>query len=687
MKKRTAGVLAIFMAGMVMIGCLNPLHHGPAGSLTVRVSEQVSKSLLPTISMDPTSYEVAGSGPNQASFEETITGGDSVTIEGLAFGAWSVTVVAKNAEEVAIGAGSSSATVLSNGHAVATVTVLPYEGFGTLSLNLSWPASQVQSAGIASTLLPHSGAPRNLSFAVDSNAGLASFSAADVATGYHTLTVKLQDNGYTVMGAVEVVRIVRDQLTSGSFSFEDINQATGELEVSIRPEMGEPLEVSISGAGASKAQNQSMSLGAAVSNYDGNVTFVWYVNGDATDTGASFDFTGGWAQGFYRIDVTAFSVDGSRAGSASARVEVVNSASVPVGELRFYPTSTMQMTPDIFWTGSEYGITWFENVGNNEIFFARADNGGQIIGEVIRITDSPRSDYAPHVHWNGSSWVIVWESYHSDGSYNIYMRYFAGNAVALSDTITLNLTHVGQAYDYTSLVWDGSNYALVWRVSGTNELRFAKFNRFGEIQAEVPVVDSGNASYHPELAWNGSSYALTWIDQRHWEVPALGNDEVYFKQLAADGTALTDDIRLSDAPGASWDPALVWTGDRYAISWVDARNGELHAVFSFLSAAGIKELEEISISSGTARQDYPTIVWSEDRAVITFRNGGYLSSTIVDGSGAILYQDVTASTDGVYSSDPRSVWDGEAAATVWYDSRDGIRQIYFFRLSDDGLFF
>jgi len=67
-----------------------------------------------------------------------------------------------------------------------------------------------------------------------------------------------------------------------------------------------------------------------VSNYSDNVTYVWYVNGDAKGTGSSFAFDNSWTQGYYRIDVTAFSADGKRAGSATTNVQVVAPVAVPV---------------------------------------------------------------------------------------------------------------------------------------------------------------------------------------------------------------------------------------------------------------------------------------------------------------------------------------------------------------------
>jgi hypothetical protein len=342
--KRLIPGLPILAFALIFIGCPNPIVGTNTGSLTINVGDAVSRTLIPAISMEPTSYDISGTGPGGATFAQTITGSSSLTIDKLAFGDWTVSVTARNAKGTAIGAGANTTTVHSNATSTVNVTVKPYDGFGTLNLQLGWTASQVQTAQVESSLLPFSGPARVLDFAVDSAAGTANFSASDVATGYHTLTLKLKDNGYLTMGAVDIVRIVKDQATSGSYVFSNINQATGTLQVNVTPEMADPLLVSISGASATKPADQSMSLGGSVSNYSDNVAYVWYVNGDAVGTGASYSFGTTWAQGHYRIDLTAFSADGKRAGSASANVQVTageTNPSSPSGYFTYTVTAGM----------------------------------------------------------------------------------------------------------------------------------------------------------------------------------------------------------------------------------------------------------------------------------------------------------------------------------------------------------
>jgi surface protein len=320
--------LIMTLAVIALIGCQNSLTQTGSGescSLSVSISESVSRTIVPSISMNPVSYLIDGTGPDGASFSKKITE-KSLSMTNLAPGAWTISVTAYNKDGTAIGTGSAGTTVVSGSSASVAVTVCPYEGSGKLKLTVSWPAGKVKDAGISCSLTPVSGTARTLTFTVDGTAGTAVCSAELVNAGYHTLTLQLQDGDNTVAGTTEIVRIVAEQTTDGSIEFQDINEASGTVAVSLTPEMADPLEVTLSGVKETKAQDESLKLTSSVAGYTGNVVYVWYVNGKSAGTGGSFTFDNTWAPGSYRIDVAALTPDGKRAGSTTAVLKVTKTA-------------------------------------------------------------------------------------------------------------------------------------------------------------------------------------------------------------------------------------------------------------------------------------------------------------------------------------------------------------------------
>lgn len=318
---RSALLVPASLLLVLFFSCLPPTTD-TAGALTVSFSPSgvVNRSILPDTDMNIASYVVTGSGPGGASFIAE-TSATSVFVNGLAFGDWIVTVEAKNGDGVVIAGGAGTATVHTGESSTVDVTVRPLAGVGTLDLAVTWNAADTELPAIDSQLIPAAGEPRTLDFAI-TNGDTGTFLAGDVPTGYHTLIVKLLDNGQLAMGAVEVVRIVNGGTSTGSFDFPEINKPGGNVIVNVTPEMADPLTVSIDGAISMLALGQNMTVTANVAESVGNVVYVWYVNGESVGTGDTLTFGSGLGIGVYRLDVTAVTADGTRAGSAGVTFHV-----------------------------------------------------------------------------------------------------------------------------------------------------------------------------------------------------------------------------------------------------------------------------------------------------------------------------------------------------------------------------
>lgn len=312
--------MALLVVSVILASCSMPGigFEGDEGSMTIVINGGPMRTLLPPIDMNPVTYDISGTGPDGKTFSQS-TSGASLIISKLVFGTWNVAVAAKNAGGVVIGRGTGTAVVITGQQTTLAITVAPLPGSGTLDLDVTWTAPDVQTPSIQAQLLPASGSAIPLAFTLGT--GSASALKTGIAAGYFTLTLKLLDNGILVIGAVEVVRIVAGQTTAGLFDFTRLNKGTGGIAVSITPATGNPIPVTLTGQSTTLATGTSMTVTAAVATGVGNVTFVVYVNGEpiATGSNASPSFTVGSTlpAGFYRLDVTAFIADGRRAGAAT----------------------------------------------------------------------------------------------------------------------------------------------------------------------------------------------------------------------------------------------------------------------------------------------------------------------------------------------------------------------------------
>ena len=298
------------------------------GSLVLNFTmEQQPRTLLPPIDMEPAGYSIAVTGPDNTVFHIDSVETTAV-IEHLAFGTWTVAVSAKNSADTIIGYEEVPAVIHTGETTVVDVIITPLAGTGALNLEVNWNAGDTEYPALEGVLIPPSGAAIDLDFTIsDNNHGTCVNDS--IAAGFYTLVVKLMDGnpGNTTplltMGAVEVVRIVKDQITSGVFNFTEINKPGGNTNINIIPDMKRPIEVSLIGALDNLITGGEMTLTAAVPDGTANVVYVWYINGRSAGTGESYTVSGS-APGIYRIDVTVFSADGLRAGSASHTFHVAD---------------------------------------------------------------------------------------------------------------------------------------------------------------------------------------------------------------------------------------------------------------------------------------------------------------------------------------------------------------------------
>jgi hypothetical protein len=330
MKQYLPFLINVIYLMCALVSCMPPLGGGgagEAGALTISFTPAgiANRTILPDTDMNTAGYIVSGAGPNGASFQAETTQ-TSVTVNKLAFGEWSVTVEAVNAGGIIIGSGTQGTTVHTGQNSLVSVTVRPLEGYGTLDLAVNWNAEDTEVPSLDATLVPPAGSALVLGFEVSGgNTGV--YRNEMIPTGYYTLIVKLLDNEVSTMGAVEVVRIVKDGTSAGSFDFTEINKPGGSISVEISPEMGEPLTVSIEGAAAELPQGGSMTVSADVAEDVGNVVYVWYLNGAWVGTGDTITLGSGLeVDSVNRLDVTAITSDGTRAGDASAEFHVVEPA-------------------------------------------------------------------------------------------------------------------------------------------------------------------------------------------------------------------------------------------------------------------------------------------------------------------------------------------------------------------------
>ena len=209
---------------LVLAGCTTPVSSSSSqtsattGKLSITLGSSTARSLVPTVDMTVTTYNLSGTGPLGATMTANNVSGNYVTT--LAVGAWTIVATGLNAAGTSIVTGTVNVSVVANTNTPASIVCTPIPGPGTLNLSLNWPTGLLTTPAVVATLTPTGGAAQTLTFTLTGTT--ATFNSTTLTNGYYTLSMQLEDTSVTPAkvwwGDTETVEILATQPTSGSWT-------------------------------------------------------------------------------------------------------------------------------------------------------------------------------------------------------------------------------------------------------------------------------------------------------------------------------------------------------------------------------------------------------------------------------------------------------------------------------------
>lgn len=159
------------------------------------------------------------------------------------------------------------------------------------------------------------------------------------------------------------------------------------------------------------------------------------------------------------------------------------------------------------------------------------------------------------------------------------------------------------------------------------------------------------------------------------------NDKINFDPIPT--------FRITTDAGSSTSPSLTWTGTEYGVSWQDDRDGNSEIYFARISSNGIKWGEDVRITTDGRQSRYPSLIWTGSEYGISWQDDR-------DGTPEIYFARISA--DGVKQGEDLRitikaannfwhslVWLNSEYGALWDDYQDGKHRIYFARLSPEGI--
>ena len=337
--------------------------------------------------------------------------------------------------------------------------------------------------------------------------------------------------------------------------------------------------------------------------------------------------------------------------------------------------------PSVVWTGMEYGVAWHDNRdGNWEIYFARLDAMGNKIGADIRVTNDAAISAGPSLVWTGLEYGVAWrDERDAAGEPEIYFCRLDALGNKIGDDI--RVTNDAGISSTPSLVWTGREYGVAWRDERdlNSEIYFARLHRRGlKIGTDLRVTSDANASEHVSLVWSGSEYAMVWTDNRH------GNQEILFARVDLLGNLIATDVRVTNWTGDSAEPALAWTGSIYGVTWHDDRDGNWEIYFTRLYEDGSRlTTDDLRITNATGNSGYADLEWNGAEFGVVWHDQGAgtyeIYQATIDPYGVVVSGGVALTSDPAGSYAPSAIWTGSEYGIAWHDDRETNMEIYFTR--------
>lgn len=292
-------------------------------------------------------------------------------------------------------------------------------------------------------------------------------------------------------------------------------------------------------------------------------------------------------------------------------------------DTRVSNTNGTSTHPALAWNGQSWGLVYSEQPasGDSELWYRPLSATGQPMGNALRLTNSSGDSDWPDLVWTGSSYALAWEDLRNTASkHDLYFQRFDRNGTRVGGEV--RVTNNAERQSSPILKWNGAGFALVWtdyRNSGNREIYFRRLAADGSpVGGEVRVTNDPADSAWADLTWNDvdREWGLVWSDDRS------GNPEIYFARIDANGTRQGPDARLTTAPNASRYPSIDWNGFQYGVSWQDDRlsAGRPSIYFAQVSATGIKNGAEVKLSSGLGKSEFTTALWNGSTFAFCWRD-------------------------------------------------------------------
>jgi len=506
--KRNSMIIVAFVLVALLASCSdNP------GTTTMRLilatgSESSSRTLSPSDSslLDVSKYTITGTGPNGKTFTKS-SDSDSVTIEGLTIGDWTVTAKGLNNANTEIVSGSLTFRLTAT-PTPQTIVLDTLIGTGSFRFSIDWSLCDVANPEVEAYLTGPDMKSKEVPLAVTVNPTTkTAVMSESLASGSYLLRVLLFDGNTQVSGLVEAVRISNGTSTEGSHAFH-FNELGPNTLMYIKDATGVPIKGSLSVA---DAPNEFVSeteyscvfaFGSPETVNSDGLTIEWYYDGkfvqssSLDNTGSSLAFTP--TVGLHRIDAVVYNKKLGSTGSASYSFTTVPNG--VNGELSLLSDDaatslTVDSSSMVAALSGDRFVVVAPSVG--EIYLCTVSSGALNVVKKYGLSNFEWISDTKHVFSDPTmDYVVFTDDY--QGKESISILYFDPTSNTLSNALRMvELAHEEYGIEFADLsaAAFSASMNMIFVADAGNEFAYA-FEASGGSASILAFCDKMGAAFH-----------------------------------------------------------------------------------------------------------------------------------------------------------------------------------------------
>ncbi len=195
-----------------------------------------------------------------------------------------------------------------------------------------------------------------------------------------------------------------------------------------------------------------------------------------------------------------------------------NGGSSVGAEFQIYTyTANSQACPSVASSGNTYLVTWQNGNSRSRIYGRLYDNNANKVGLEFQVnTYTANTQKYPAIASNGTTYLVTWQSEHQDGSREgIYGQLYDSNANKIGLEFQVN-TYTINDQKYPAIASNGTTYLVIWQSEhqdGSSEGIYGQlYDNDGHaisLEFKVNTYTSQNQS-KPTVASNGKDYLVVW---------------------------------------------------------------------------------------------------------------------------------------------------------------------------------